>query len=365
MKILTIVGARPQFIKAAMVSRAIIIHNMKKGNPYIVEEIIHTGQHYDENMSDIFFKQLQIPEPAINLKVGSGTHGEMTGRMLIQIEKEILKRKPDWVVVYGDTNSTLAVAMAAAKLHVPVAHVEAGLRSFNKRMPEEINRVLTDHLSSLLCCPTHTAVANLRNEGIISSICHTGDVMFDAALFFREIAERESSILRELGLVPEKYLLATVHRAENTENPERLRNIMTAFGELAKTETLIFPVHPRTRTKLADLDRLCPGIRLLAPVSFLDMVQLERNARCILTDSGGMQKEAYFHGIPCITLRDETEWVETVECGWNQVVGTNMEEMMVAIDSISSGIPIAEYGKGDSAERILRELLQRVSDLQS
>jgi UDP-GlcNAc3NAcA epimerase len=358
MKILTIIGARPQFIKAAMVSRAILEHNRRGASPVIVEEIVHTGQHYDSNMSDIFFKEMDIPEPAVNLNAGSGSHGVMTGRMLEGIEREVEARKPDWVLVYGDTNSTLAGALAAAKLHVPVAHVEAGLRSFNRRMPEEINRVLTDHVANLLLCPTTAAVAHLRAEGITRGVQHVGDVMYDAALVFGEIAERKSTVIRALELTPKGYLLATVHRAENTDDPIRLRNIMTAFQELARTQTLVLPVHPRTRPKLtSDLRPLTSGFRLIDPVSFLDMVMLEKHARTILTDSGGVQKEAYFHGVPCVTLRDETEWVETVDAGWNQVVGADAERIVEAARRAQPGRPIPEYGSGDSSDNIVKALL--------
>lgn len=357
-KILTIVGARPQFIKAAMISRAVVEHNRRGVNPIIVEEIIHTGQHYDANMSDIFFQQMQIPEPAINLSAGTGMHGEMTGRMLSQIEQEIVTRNPDWVLVYGDTNSTLAGALAAAKLHVPVAHVEAGLRSFNKRMPEEINRILTDHVSSLLLCPTHTAVSNLGNEGITQGVHHVGDVMYDAALIFGEIAGRKSAILRDLSLTPGKYHLATVHRAENTDDSSRLQNIIKAFNALE--EPLVLPLHPRTRKILQSISpsllSFRSSLRIIDPVSFLDMVQLEKHAKCILTDSGGVQKEAYFHGVPCITLREETEWVETVNAGWNQVVGADTEKIIAAVHRARAGLTITEYGQGNSADDILRHL---------
>ncbi len=355
-KILTIVGARPQFIKAAMVSRAIVEHNRLGKAPTFVEEILHTGQHYDADMSDIFFRQMAIPEPVVNLHAGTGMHGEMTGRMLTQIEREIVIRKPDWVLVYGDTNSTLAGALAAAKLHVPVAHVEAGLRSFNKRMPEEINRILTDHVSTLLFCPTHAAMDNLKREGIVRGVHHVGDVMYDAALTFGEIAGRVSTILRDLDLAPRQYALATVHRAENTDDPLRLQSILSAFAGI--DEEVVFPVHPRTRARL-NPDILPSGIRnirFLDPVSFLDMVQLEKHARCILTDSGGVQKEAYFHGVPCITLRDETEWVETVEAGWNQVVGADAERILDAARQAHAGKIIEEYGQGNSAAAILQLL---------
>nr|WP_242839751.1 UDP-N-acetylglucosamine 2-epimerase (non-hydrolyzing) [Syntrophorhabdus aromaticivorans] len=355
-KILTIIGARPQFIKAAMVSRAIVERNRRGENPTVAEEIIHTGQHYDINMSDVFFRQMQIPEPVVNLNAGTGMHGEMTGRMMAAIEREIISRKPDWVLVYGDTNSTLAGALVAAKLHVPVAHVEAGLRSFNKRMPEEVNRILTDHVSSLLFCPTHAAVDNLSKEGITSGVHHVGDVMYDAALVFGEIAAHSSTILHDLDLTPGQYYLATVHRAENTDNPDRLRNIINAFNVLE--DTVILPLHPRTRKIL---QRVFPSflsphssLRIVDPVSFLDMVELEKSARCILTDSGGVQKEAYFHGVPCVTLREETEWVETVEAGWNQVVGTDPEKIIVAVRQARAGTPIDEYGQGNSASNVLQ-----------
>lgn len=356
MKILTIVGARPQFIKAAMVSRAIVGHNRQGCKPHIVEEIVHTGQHYDDNMSDIFFKQMQIPEPVVNLHAGTGMHGEMTGRMLAQIEKEIVKRKPDWVLVYGDTNSTLAGALAAAKLHVPVAHVEAGLRSFNKHMPEEINRILTDHVSTLLLCPTPAAVANLASEGINKGVHHVGDVMYDAALVFGEIAEHMSTILGDLNLTPKKYLLATVHRPENTDDSVRLESIFAAFSELPLP--VIFPVHPRTKNRIEELGfDLTPknsNMKLIPPVGYLDMLVLERNARLILTDSGGMQKEAYFFTVPCITLRDETEWVETVKAAWNQIVGADAEKIISAVRQAHIGTTIAEYGDGNSSTDVLK-----------
>jgi len=355
-KILTIIGARPQFIKAAMVSRAIVAHNRRAESPAVVEEILHTGQHYDANMSDIFFRQMGIPEPVVNLHAGTGMHGEMTGRMLIRIEQEILSRKPDWILVYGDTNSTLAGALAAAKLHVPVAHVEAGLRSFNKRMPEEINRILTDHVSSLLLCPTRAAMDNVKNEGLTHGAHHVGDVMYDAALVFGEIAGRSSTILRDLDLAPRQYHLATVHRAENTDDPDRLQSILSAFTEI--DGRVVFPIHPRTRIKLDDCNLRIQSQNIIFadPVSFLDMVQLEKYASCILTDSGGVQKEAYFHGVPCITLRNETEWVETVHSGWNQVVGADKEQIKTAVRQARKGSIITEYGNGNSADHVL-ELL--------
>lgn len=357
MHLLTIVGARPQFIKAAMVSRAIAEHNRSGKSPLIHEQIIHTGQHYDPNMSDIFFRQMAIPEPAVNLNVGSGSHGAMTAQMLDGIEHEILSRKPDWLLVYGDTNSTLAGALAAAKLHIPVAHVEAGLRSFNKAMPEEINRILTDHVSSLLFCPTRAAVDNLARENINNQVHQVGDVMYDAALLFADLATRQSKILQEQALTPGKYILTTVHRAENTDDPARLQNILTALKTLAGNTRVIFPVHPRTRAKLEASHSLLPTLTLLPPLSFLDMVMLEKHASVILTDSGGVQKEAYFHNVPCVTLRNETEWVETVTAGWNQIVGDDPDRILAAVTKARKGAPIPDYGTGHSANQIVERLI--------
>lgn len=316
MKIITIIGARPQFIKAAPVSKVL----RESGHQ---EYLVHTGQHYDTNMSQVFFDELQIPEPDVNLGVGSGSHGWQTGQMLMALERVIQEVKPDWVLVYGDTNSTLAGALAAVKLHILIAHVEAGLRSFNREMPEEINRVLTDHCSDLLFCPTQTAVDNLAKEGITKGVHLVGDTMYDAVIQFSEIARSRSTILEKLGLGPKEYLLATIHRPYNTDNPENLHSILSAFTEI--DEPIIFPVHPRTRQCLSDLKLKTDNLklRLLEPVGYLDMLVLEKNAKAILTDSGGMQKEAYFLRVPCITLRTETEWVETVEAGWNVAVGAD------------------------------------------
>jgi len=371
LKILTVVGARPQFIKAAMVGRAIVRFNEKESGMEIFEEIIHTGQHYDESMSDIFFRDMGIPEPVLNLHINNAGHGEMTGRMLADLEMEMIARRPNCVLVYGDTNSTLAGALAAAKLHLPVAHVEAGLRSFNKKMPEEINRILTDHVSTILFCPTRTAIENLKNEGISSdsndfgsrrdlpTVVHIGDVMYDAAIFFGRIAGKKSTILRELGVSSENYLLATVHRAENTDHPGRLSNILSAFGKLEFP--LIFPVHPRTRKKIDALLRQKPSavqenVRLIEPVSFLDMIKLEQHARAILTDSGGVQKEAYFHKVPCVTLREETEWTETVEAGWNALAGSDVEKIVALTLSAKPGREFDQYGDGRASDRIVERL---------
>jgi UDP-GlcNAc3NAcA epimerase len=314
MKIVSIVGARPQFIKAAVLSREI-----RKEH---TEVLIHTGQHYDENMSQVFFDELDIPAPNYFLGIGSGSHGAQTGAMLAGIEEVLLKEQPDCVLVYGDTNSTLAGALAAVKLHIKVAHVEAGLRSFNRRMPEEINRVLTDHVADLLLCPTQTAVDNLAAEGITAGVHLVGDVMYDGLLWAVERGKRTSTILADLGLSPKNYALVTVHRAENTDDPERLGGILDALNQIE--ETIVWPVHPRAHKKLEELNwQPAEHIRLIEPVGYVDMATLEAQARVILTDSGGMQKEAYWLGVPCITLRDETEWVETVEAGANEIVGTS------------------------------------------
>ena len=348
MIVLSVVGARPQFIKAAVVS-----HVLRQKHREI---LLHTGQHYDHEMSRIFFEELGIPEADIHLGVGSGTHGEQTGAMLAQIERVLLRERPDWVLVYGDTNSTLAGALAAAKLHLPVAHVEAGLRSYNRQMPEEINRVLTDHVSDLLFCPTQAAVDNLAREGITAGVHHVGDVMYDAVRNHAQRAAARSRILEELGLAPGSYFLATVHRAGNTDDPTRLTAILDALSALGWP--VVLPAHPRTR-KALDALHYQPGdqVRLIKPVGYLDMLQLEQHARAILTDSGGVQKEAYFAGVPCITLREETEWVETVESGWNTLVGADRECILAAVQHLrlpEERPPL--YGDGHAAEKIVRLL---------
>ena len=356
MKVVSIVGARPQFIKAAPVSRQLRQEHQ--------EILVHTGQHYDENMSAVFFDELDIPSPDHHLGVGSGPHGAQTGSMLERIEQVLLAEQPDWVLVYGDTNSTLAGALAAAKLHIPVAHVDAGLRSFNRAMPEEINRLVADRLSDVLLCPSQTAVDNLAAEGIVHGVYLIGDVMADALQGAVERGRNHSAILDRLGLVEVGYLLATVHRAENTDDPDRLRRILAAFMEVA--EPVVFPIHPRTRGRLAELGRAFEqqltesGVRLIEPVGYQDMVLLEAAARLILTDSGGVQKEAYWLGVPCITLRDETEWVETVEAGWNTLAGADTDRIVGAVQSFcpnSQGVkhPIL-YGDGQAAGRILQAL---------
>lgn len=361
MKIVTVVGARPQFIKAAMISRAILAHNKQQTDPAnkIDEALLHTGQHYDENMSRIFFKDMEIPAPTWQLQCGQGKHGEMTGRMLAEIEEILLDSRPDYVLVYGDTNSTLAGALAASKLHIPVIHVEAGLRSFNRRMPEEINRVLTDHIATLLCCPTFAAVEHLKNEGIKEGVYHVGDVMYDAALLFGALADRSSSILQDLRIEKEGYRLCTVHRAENTDSAERMRQIIAALLEMASPACpVVLPLHPRTRLclekyNLQEILARHEGMILLPPLSFLDMVLLEKHARTILTDSGGVQKEAYFHHTPCITLREETEWVETVDAGWNQLAGYRTEEILACLNRTPLRHEIDEYGTGHAADTII------------
>lgn len=344
MKILTIVGARPQFIKAAAVS-----HILRKTN---TEVLVHTGQHYDYHMSDVFFSELEIPLPDYNLEVGSGGHSRQTGEMLIRMEPILEEEKPDYVLVYGDTNSTLAGALAATKLNIPVAHVEAGLRSFNRRMPEETNRVVTDHVSQLLFCPAQQAVDNLKAEGITNGVHIVGDVMHDAILKYIGIAEKKSNILASLGLESHKYLLATIHRAENADNTSRLLNILETFSMTG--ETIVLPIHPRTHKaiKLAGFS-LGGNIKLVEPVGYLDMLWLEKNARMILTDSGGIQKEAYWLEVPCVTLRGETEWVETTQTGWNILAGAEREKIIDAVRNfpIPSSHP-ALFGNGDASLQI-------------
>ncbi|HEY86130.1 MAG TPA: UDP-N-acetylglucosamine 2-epimerase (non-hydrolyzing) [Chloroflexi bacterium] len=344
MKIVSIIGARPQFIKAAAVSRL-----LRKQH---TEILVHTGQHYDANMSAIFFDELGIPKPEVNLKIGSGRHGAQTGAMLAHIEEILLKEKPDWVLIYGDTNSTLAGALAAAKLHIPVAHVEAGLRSFNRKMPEEVNRVLADHVSTLLLCSSQTAVDNLAVEGITQGVHLIGDVMLDAQNYAVKQAAKRSNILAKLALKPGKFMLATVHRAENTDDEVRLRGILSAFE--AVKAPVVLPIHPRTRKMIEvfNLKSKIQNLKLIEPVGYLDMVMLEKSARMILTDSGGIQKEAYWLGVPCITLRDETEWPETVETGWNVIVSADEARIVEAVRGFAR--PEAHpalYGDGMAGRR--------------
>ncbi len=340
----TIVGARPQFIKAAPVSRALA------GS--FREVLVHTGQHYDYGMSDVFFQEMEMRPPAFHLGAGGGTHAEQTGKMLIEIEKILNSVKPDFVLVYGDTNSTLAGALAAAKMQIPLAHVEAGLRSYNRAMPEEINRVLTDHVSSLLFCPTEAAMENLAKEGITRGVHRVGDVMYDALLYNLAFARKRSTVLQSLGLEPGAYALATIHRAANTDDPARLAAILNAFSSLSTR--IVFPAHPRTRKMIREIGLSVSGnVRMVEPVGHFDVLVLQENADCILTDSGGMQKEAYLLGVRCITLREETEWVETVRAGWNKLTGVDVEAIRTAFESWHpSGERPPLYGDGQAARQI-------------
>jgi len=348
-KIVSIIGARPQFIKAAALSHVLRQHHH--------EFLVHTGQHYDYAMSGIFFDGLDLPRPDVNLGVGSGSHGAQTGAMLKGVEEVLLAERPDYLLVYGDTNSTLAGALAASKLGVSIAHVEAGLRSFNRHMPEEINRLVVDHLSDLLLCPSDTAVQNLGAEGITRNVYLVGDVMLDVVNWAKQcLATKPSSILERLNLSKQSYLLATVHRSENTDDPENLSQILHGFNAL--DELVVFPVHPRAMKVIAEARyRIEPHVRLIDPVGYLDMVSLTSGARLVLTDSGGLQKEAFWLGVPCLTLRGETEWVETVEAGWNVLVGADSARIVEAVHSFvprSSRPPL--YGNGFAATRCL-ELL--------
>lgn len=352
--IATIIGARPQFIKASAVSATLPTAGLQ-------ESIIHTGQHHDTNMSDVFFDELGIPRPVCNLEIHGGSHGAMTGRMLEAIEQVLIELRPSAVMVYGDTNSTLAGALAASKLHIPVAHVEAGLRSFNMKMPEEVNRILTDRISEWLFTPSQDASDQLRREGIDGSHVHqVGDVMYDVALLHGSRVGPTDSFFREVGIEPGRFVLVTVHRAENTNVPERLGTIIDSLSILAKDMPVVWPIHPRTRAVLAQtgqLERAANAVKLLNPVSYLDMVRLERFAKLIATDSGGVQKEAFFYEVPCVTLRDETEWVELVEAGWNTLAPP------VSVDSLTKafhralnrrGKEIIPFGTGSAAHAIAR-----------
>ena len=351
MIILTIIGARPQFIKAAAVSREIAKYKDIK------EIVVHTGQHFDANMSEIFFEQMQIPKPDYNLEINSLSHGAMTGRMIEKIEAVLLKEKPDWVLVYGDTNSTIAGSLAAKKLHIKVAHVEAGLRSFNRKMPEEINRILTDKISDLLLCPTDLAVKNLQDEGIgkhsLAKIIKSGDVMQDAAIFYSDLAQKPASEL------PEKFVLVTIHRAENTDDPDRLKSIIEALNEINKEIPIILPIHPRTR-KILEKSNLIINFTLINPVGYLEMIYLLKHCRMVMTDSGGLQKEAFFFQKPCVTLRDETEWVELVENGFNQVVGSEFNKILEGFRTMKNrqrDYNIDLYGNGTASQKIIQEIL--------
>ena len=351
MKIVTILGARPQFIKAGSVSREIAKHNE------IEEIIVHTGQHYDANMSDIFFEQMQIPKPDYNLNINGLGHGAMTGQMLEKIEEVLLEEKPDWVMVFGDTNSTLAGALAASKLHIKVAHIEAGLRSFNMHMPEEINRILTDRVSNILFCPTDTAVQNLKNEGFENfdtTIIKSGDVMQDGALFYKELAIKPNC------KIAKNYILCTVHRAENTDDENRLRNIFEGLEEIAKERQVILPLHPRTKKIVTELNLNVSNLTLIGPVGYLEMVWLIDHCDLVMTDSGGLQKETFFFEKPCITLRDETEWVELIENGFNVLSGADKEKIINLYRNFefSNDFTVDLYGRGVASHCIIEALLK-------
>jgi len=352
MKLLTIIGARPQFIKAAAVSREI------KKHKDIKEVIVHTGQHFDTNMSDIFFEELHIPKPDYNLDINGLNHGAMTGQMLEKIEEVLLREKPDWVLVYGDTNSTIAGALAASKLHIKTAHVEAGLRSFNMKMPEEINRILTDRISNILFCPTDKAVENLKDEGFErfenSIITKSGDVMQDAAVYYDSFSKKP-----ENPDIEGDFVLSTIHRAENTDDEKRLRDIFDALNEIAKTKTIILPLHPRTKKIIQNLNLSANNIMIIEPVGYLQMVWLLQNCSLVMTDSGGLQKEAFFFKKPCITLRDETEWVELVQNGFNQIVGADREKILEAYKEVQDkeiNFDMDLYGGGKASQNIISKL---------
>ena len=383
MKIVTIVGARPQFIKAAAVNRA--IQGLNEREKRIQEILVHTGQHYDDLMDRVFFEELKLPRPDYHLGVGSGSHAQQTGMILERVEPVLQKEKPEGVMVYGDTNSTLAGALAAAKLNIPVAHVEAGLRSYNRTMPEEINRAVTDQLSTWLFCPTDQAVRNLSKEGIKDGrtriVKNVGDVMYDSILYYSKIAEEKSSIIKDLDLclstpnscterlqtVPfqtPNYYLATLHRAENTDNPKKLKSILKALDEIGKNAPVILPLHPRTK-KMMDVFHFpskFKNIKFIEPVSYLDMLQLEKKAKAILTDSGGVQKEAYWFRVPCFTLREETEWVETTISGWNVLTGTNRKKIVGEVGRLEKRrkYPKARkiYGDGKASQKIVQILIR-------
>ena len=351
MKILTILGARPQFIKAGSVSREIAKHKE------IDEIIVHTGQHYDANMSDIFFDEMKIPKPDYFLGIGGKSHGAMTGQMIEKIEEVCLKEKPDWVMVYGDTNSTLAGAIVASKLHIKLAHIEAGLRSFNMKMPEEVNRILTDRVSNILFCPTDTAVQNLKNEGYDNldvNVVKSGDVMQDGAMFYKKLAQKPSCDIQE------NYILCTIHRAENTDDATRLKDIFAALNEIAQQKQIILPLHPRTKKILKELQIDTDNLTIIDPIGYLEMVWFIDNCSLVMTDSGGLQKEAYFFQKQCITLRDETEWVELVENGFNTLVGADKMKILVAFNntSVFHSKDLDLYGGGKASENIIGELLR-------
>lgn len=357
MKILTILGARPQFVKASVLSRAFAKY------PEIEECIVHTGQHFDKNMSEIFFEEMGIPKPDYNLNINSLSHGAMTGRMIEEIEKVLIKEKSDWVLVYGDTNSTIAGALAAKKIGVKVAHVEAGLRSFNMAMPEEINRILTDRISDILFCPTNTAVENLKKEGfdhIDGRVVNVGDVMFDSVKHYSSMAKTKSNVLEENGLEEGQFVLATVHRQENTDDLNRLKNIVEAFETINADKKLVYLVHPRTKALLAK-ENINPNFTILDPVGYFDMLRLLGACKLVVTDSGGLQKEAFFMKKPCVTVRDETEWVELVEHGYNVIAGNDPKRIISCYESmVNKNINFSHdfYGDGNASEAIVTEILK-------
>jgi len=352
MKILTILGARPQFIKAGSVSREIAKHND------IEEIIVHTGQHYDSNMSDIFFDEMKIPKPNYFLGIGGKSHGAMTGQMIEKIEDVVLKEKPDFIMVYGDTNSTLAGAIVASKLHIKLAHIEAGLRSFNMKMPEEVNRILTDRVSNILFCPTEIAIENLKNEGYENLDCkviNIGDVMKDGAMFYKRLAVKPNFMIRD------KFILSTIHRAENTDDDTRLRNIFESLNEIALDQQVILPLHPRTKKIIENLEINTNNLTIVDPIGYLEMIWLISHCSCVMTDSGGLQKEAFFFEKQCLTLRDETEWVELVECGANILVGADSEKIIKTYQNSSEfnleNKNLNLYGSGNASINIIKELL--------
>lgn len=359
MKLLTIIGARPQFVKAAALSREIKKHTQ------LQEIIVHTGQHFDANMSDIFFEEMEIPKPHYNLNINGLSHGAMTGQMLEKLEEVMLSEKPDVVLVYGDTNSTIAGALAAKKLHIKVAHVEAGLRSFNMQMPEEINRILTDRISDWLFCPTDTAISNLQKEGYTNLSCKvmkTGDVMEDAALFYAKKASEKSTIINLLGLTGKPFILATIHRAENTDNPTNLKGIIDALNKLHEVQPVIVPLHPRTK-KLIEQHQLQANFTTVEPLGYFDMIMLLQNCSLVITDSGGLQKEAFFFGKFCVTTREQTEWVELVENGYNTIAGTNKDQIIkLAQAGLSATFPskLNLYGNGNACSNICKALIASI-----
>jgi UDP-GlcNAc3NAcA epimerase len=355
MRLVSIVGARPQFVKLAVICKAL---KRRADAANWQHTIVHTGQHYDPALSAVFFDELSIPRPGFDLEVGSGSHGAQTAEMLKRLEPVLESEKPDWVLLYGDTNSTLAGALVAAKASLSVAHIEAGLRSHRRGMPEEINRVVADHLSDLLLCPTDLAIENLRKEGLGEKAVWTGDVMLDASLEYRRLAESRGGVLAERWRAGE-FALATIHRAENTDDPERLREIVTALDVIARSgRPVVWPIHPRTAKRLAELEIIPEAVTLIEPVSYLDMLLLEGRARFILTDSGGVQKEAYFLEVPCITLRDETEWVETLDHNCNVLTGADRNKILHAVEDVPQAGPWKiHYGEGDAGSAILDALV--------